>query len=198
MVAQKWMAASAVVACLVLGVAGCETVPPDMDTRVSGQPGLQSRDLREMTDRMAPDLLAIPEITQNPTRVVIAMKSIQNKTESEPGRNFDIYVARLKTLLNNSKCRDRLAFVEQKADLDRIRGEELGGGNPDPYEQGSRTGVAPVDPRVLPQFALWGTFYSKYDGKTTYYLCTFRLTNFATGVQVWENSYEVSTLNVTN
>ena len=197
MFARKTTLAAILMFGVAFGVAGCEQnrdeMRPDMDKIVSGEPGLQSRDLREMTERMAPDLLQIPEIVRNPNRVVVVMKSIQNKTESEPGRDLDIYVAKLKTLLNSSKCRDRIAFVETAADLGRIQGEELGGtGNP--FGDEGR-GPAVANPRVKPQFALWGTFYSKHDRKTTYYLCTFRLTDLNSGVQVWEGSYDVRTLN---
>jgi hypothetical protein len=198
MVMPRFVAAGAVLACLVLGFAGCEQsrdeMRPDLDKVVGGEKGMQSRDLREMTDRMAPDLLTIPEIANNPYRAVVVMKSIQNKTENEPGRDFDIYIARLKTLLNSSKCRDRIAFTEDRATLQKIQGEELGGGQ-DSFEDSSRGGPAPADPRVKPQYALKGIFYSKHDDKTTYYLCTFQLTDLHNGLQVWEGSYEVRTLN---
>jgi hypothetical protein len=71
------------VACLTLamacaaGMAGCEStraeMRPDMDTIVRGERGPQAKELREMTDRMAPDLLQIPEIVQNPYRVTVVM-----------------------------------------------------------------------------------------------------------------------------
>ncbi len=189
-------AAGLMLTSLALGLGGCEKnrdeLRPDMDKVVSGDRNLQSRDLREMTDRMAPDLLQIPEIVQNPYKVVVVMKSIENKTENEPTRNYDIYVARLKTLLNSSKTRDKIAFVEERQTLERLQGQELG--NPDPMEDASRTGQ-PVSQRVKPQYALKGVFYSKYDGRTSYFLCTFQLTDLRTGVQVWEGSYEVRTLN---
>ncbi len=198
--AGSMLLSGVVLALAGLGFAGCEKnrdeMRPDMDKVQSKQPGLQARDLREMTTRMAPDLLTIPEVAQNQFRAVVVMKGITNKTESEPGRNLDIYVARLKTLLNSSQCRDRLAFVEEKATLERLQGEELGTTNNDPFEDGARGGIAvPPPTRRLPQYVLKGIFYSKYDGKTTYYLCTFQMTDIKTGVQVWEGSYEVSTLN---
>src|ERR1700733_10816437 len=47
------------------GFVGCDKdrdeMRPDLDKVVSNEHGLQSRDLREMTDRMGPDLLLIPE-----------------------------------------------------------------------------------------------------------------------------------------
>ena len=186
----------ALASAMTIAFAGCEKsrdeMRPDMDTVVSGEKGMQSRDLREMTDKMAPDLLTIPEIVQNPNKITVVMKPIQNRLESNPTRDLTIYVARLKTLLNSSASRDRIAFVEDRATLQQLQGEELG--NQDVFGEGGRPGAAP-NPRIVPQFALWGTFYEQRNTKTSYYLCTFRLTNIATGQQVWEGSYEVRTLN---
>ena len=149
-----------------------------------------------MTDKMAHDLLRIPEIVQNPYKVTVVIKTPANHFETDPGRDLTIYVARLKALLNSSSARDRMAFVEQQATLRKFQSEELGGQNHDPFEDASRGGVAPPpDPRVKPQFVLTGDFYEKNNGKTSYYLCTFHLLDINTGVQVWENFYEVRTLN---
>ncbi len=184
------MGLAAVLACGFVGCGGEDKdrseMRPDMDKVVSGEHGLQSRDLREMTDRMAPDLLTIPEIAQNPYRAVIVVKGVQNKTEDMPGRNLDIYAARLAGLLNQAPTRDRLLFVEEKATLENLQNEELGG----------TPGVkAPGDTRIKPQYALYGTFFSMDNGKTTYYLCQFKLTSLLTGAEVWSGQYEVRTLN---
>jgi hypothetical protein len=100
----------AVVAVMVagFGMGGCEQTGKrvDSDKELIGDRGLQSRDLREMTDRMAPDLLQIPEISRNPYKVVVVMKPIESRMETDPGRDLTIYVARLKTLLNGAQSRD--------------------------------------------------------------------------------------------
>jgi Peptidoglycan-synthase activator LpoB len=175
---------------LSLAVVGCEKdraeMRPDPDKVVSGEHGLQSRDLREMTDKMAPDLLACPEISQNQFRATVVVKGVQNKTEDMPGRNMDIYAVRLADLLNQGPAKAQLAFVEEKANLERLQNEELGG------VPGT---AAAGDTRVKPQYALYGTFYSQDNGKTTYYLCDFQLTSLLTGVKVWNGHYEVRTLN---
>ncbi len=198
---SKLVAICGILGAVAVGLGGCDKdrneMRPDPD-KVSDEKGLQSRDLREMTNKMAPDLLAIPEIVQQPYRAVIVMKDIENKTEDDPGRNLNIYVARLVGLLNSTQAHDRIAFVEQRATLEKLQGEELGGGaNNDPFEDASRGGGAPPppDPRVKPQYALWGTFYSMNNGKTSYYLCQFKLTSLTTGLQVWTGQYEVKTLN---
>jgi hypothetical protein len=186
----------ALAAALSAGIAGCETtraqMRPDMD-RVLPERGLQSRDLREMTDRMAPDLLTIPEIVQNPYKVTVVMKTPKNKFESDPTRDLTIYVARLKALLNSSASRDKIAFVEEQATLRNFQAQELG--NRDPFEEASRNPGVNTDPRVRPQYVLTGDFYEMNNGRTSYYLCTFHLLDINTGVQVWEKPYEVRTLN---
>ncbi len=192
-IAKFVLAAGIVAACV--GVAACdkdrEEMRPDMDKVVSGERGLQSRDLREMTDRMAPDLLQIPQISQNPNRVTIVMKPVKNMTESSQGEDMTIFVARLKALLQQH-ANDRVAFVMEQKDLRQVQNEELG--SPDPMEDAAKGGQAP-DQRQLPQYELTGTIYEKWEGKTSYYLCTFDLNDIHTGVNVWEGHYETKTLN---
>ena len=171
---------------LILGAAalGCEEKPrPDVDRTLEG-PGLQSRDLREMTDRMAPDLLTIPEITQNPNRVTIVLKGVQNNQEEDHTRNLDIYTDRLAGLLNSSSARDRLAFIEENATLRNLQSQELG-----------TPAAGSIDPKIQPQFALTGKFDSMRDSKSTYFLCQFKLTDLQTGRIVWTNQYDTRTWN---
>ncbi len=191
MTITKKLTLACVATILACAVVGCgeksrAEMRPDMDKVVSDEHGLQSRDLREMTDRLAPDLLTIPEITQSPYRVTIVVKSIDNKTEDMPGHDLDIYVHRLAGLLNQAPTRDRLLFVEQKAVLEKMQNEELGG------TPGTAT---PGDTRIKPQYALYGTISSMDNNKTTYYYCEFKLTSLLTGAEVWQGHYEVRTLN---
>jgi len=185
----------ALAAGFALAGAGCEKtrdeLRPDMDTIRGDTRGLQARDLREMASRLAPDLLQCADIVRNPYRVTIVMKDMANKTDNMPGRELTIYVAKLTSLLNTGVTADRLLFVEQQATLRNMQAQELG--NPDPFGDAGRAPTA--DPRVLPQFALYGEVRSMVSGRTTYYLFTFHLTNLTTGGQSWNGSYEVRTLN---
>jgi len=184
-------------AALAAGIGGCEKsrdeMRPDMDT-VMTEGGLQSRDLREMTDKMAPDLLQIPQIVNNPYKVTIVVKGVKNGLEGEQGRDIDIFVARLAGLLNGHAARDRVSFVEERATVDRFASQELG--NHDPFEEGSRIQGGPPSPTITPQFVLYGEFRSMRNSQTTYYLCQFKLTNLTTREIVWQNQYETRTLNV--
>ncbi len=166
---------------------------PGVSTFDSADQGLQSRDLVDMTNRLAADLLKIPEIAQNPNKVIIVMTGIDNKT-SQPWQNDQIYLARMRALLNEY-ARDRIAFVIQPRQLQQLQQQELGGAGGDAFGQSSR-GQVPVNTRMIPQYALKGVFYDLPNSATTYYLCTFQLVNLHTGEVVWEGHYETRTLNL--
>ncbi len=183
--------------CLAMGVlVGCEPsydqMRPDPSSIVQGDTGLQSKDLIEMTDKMAPDMLKIPEIAANPNKVVIVVTGIDNRTSSAAGEDMRIYTARMRSLLNQH-ARDRLAFIEQRKTTAALQAAE-GPVNNDVFEDASRR--APAPPTTFQaQYALKGEFYDKTNRQTTFFLCTFQLTNLKTGEIVWENSYETRTLN---
>lgn len=187
-------------ACLSLSaLTGCSNGPsydemrPDPSSIVKGDTGLQSKDLIEMTDKMAPDLLKIPEIAANPTKVVVVVTGIDNRTASAAGQDMRIYTARLRSLLNQH-ARDRMAFVENRRTTQALQAAE--GQQPnDPFEEASRRGGPAPSTAYQAQYALKGEFYDKTNRATTFFLCTFQLTNLKTGEIVWENSYETRTLN---
>ena len=178
----------------LLSLAACSSTPtydqmrPDPGAVVAGDHGLQSKDLQEMTDRMAPSVLKIPEIAQNPHKVVVVMTGVENKLRSNPSEDLTIYTARIRGLLNRY-APDRVAFVENRRTTEGLQAAE-GAGNSDPFEEGSRGPGAPPT-RYVPQYSLKGVFYDKPNSATTYYLCTFQLTNIKTGMIVWEDTYEV-------
>ena len=171
---------------------GYSAYRPGISSFQPGDQGLQSRDLVDMTNRLAADLLKIPEIAQNPNKVIIVMTGIDNKT-SQPWQNDQIYLARMRALLNQY-ARNRIAFVIQPQQLQQLQQQELGstGGG---FGQSSR-GQAPRNTRLIPQYALKGVFYNLPNSATTYYLCTFQLVNLQTGEVTWEGHYETRTLNL--
>ena len=185
----------ALAACLLLS--GCSqpgysAYRPGISSFQPADQGLQSRDLVDMTNRLAADLLKIPAIAQNPNKVIIVMTGIDNKT-SQPWQNDQIYLARMRALLNQYAS-DRIAFVIQPQRLQQLQQQELGstGGG---FEQSSR-GQVPQNTRLIPQYALKGVFYDLPNSATTYYLCTFQLVNLQTGEVTWEGHYETRTLNL--
>ena len=190
------MAVLTLAASMSVSLVGCEKsrdeLRPDMDRVMSGDHGVQSADLREMASRLAPQVLQIPEIVRNPYKIVVVMKHMENKTEDMPGRDLDIYLAKIVGDLNTFAASDRIAFKEERAKLAQMQAQELG--NRDPFEDASRGGQPP-SAEVTAQYAMYGTVYSMNNGRTSYYLFQFKLTDLKTGLQVWAGQYDVRTLN---
>ena len=178
-----------------LFLGGCQKsysqLRPGVSEFVPADQGLQSRDLVDMTNRMAADLLKCSVIAQNPNKVIIVMGSVTNTT-SQPWQNDAIYVARIRAILNQY-AQDRMAFVESRQTTLQLQQNQLGGGNGG-FGQASRAGV-PQQGLMVPQYVLKGHFYDLPNTATTYHLCTFQLVDLRTGEIVWEGHYEVRTLN---
>ncbi len=176
-----------------LALAGCSHgynyYRPSVSSFQPGDVGLQSRDLVDMTGKLAADLLTIPAIANNPNKVIIVMGSLHNET-STPWTNDQIYLARMRALLNQY-ARDRIAFVLPLGQATAMQQKYLGGA---PKTLNTQTGTW-QSPTLLPQYVLNGTFYDLPNAATTYYLCTFKLVDIHTGELVWERKYEVRTLN---
>ncbi len=175
------------------GMAGCSHgynhYRPSVSSFQPGDTGLQSRDLVDMTNRLSADLLKIPEIANNPNKVIVVMGTIHNQT-STPWQNDQIYLARMRALLNEY-AHDRMAFVLPLANAAALQQKYLGG---------QQTAMNPAtgqwqNATLRPQYVLNGTFYDLPNTATTYYLCTFKLVDISTGQIVWENKYEVRSLN---
>jgi hypothetical protein len=200
---MNWLRQTAVLALsagVMLAGFGCDRsrdeMRPDLDS-VRDEPGLQSRDLREMASRLAPDMLQCNDIRANPYKIVVVVKHLENKTEDMHGRDLDIYLAALASNLNTVAASDRVAFVEERATLAKLQSEELGGGGGAPsFEDESRNGAPPPrSAQVTAQYALYGTLFSMANTKTNFYLFQFKLTNLTTGVEAWHGQYQVRTLN---
>ena len=175
-------------------LAGCShgysSYRPGVSTFQKRDTGLQSRDLVDMTNKMAADIVKCAAIAQSPTRVIVVMGHIHNKT-STPWQNDEIYVARIRVLLNqyaNGIVEFVLPLVK-----DRNLQTHYLGGHSIRFQSGTGTYHSTT---IKPQYVLNGTFYDLPNTSTTYYLCTFNLVNIHTGVLVWEGKYETRTLNL--
>jgi PBP1b-binding outer membrane lipoprotein LpoB len=171
----------------LLLLAGCNQDAINKDAKTTF---LNSNDLVTMTDKMAHSIVGDPDvsraISQKP--MLIVMKPISNETNEiiRKGEK-ELYVHRVRVQLSGHPAlRDKFVFVLNKEDYEKLRSEE--GLNP------NELGLD--DTRVQPEYALTGTFFVNTNVSTQRrsdtYLCTFRLTNLATGVQLWEGSYETS------
>src|ERR1041385_5302274 len=100
-------------------VAGCDTAPKNkgahksraIESRTPGEgarPG--SADLATATEQAVESMVKlIPELRQG-EKITIVMDRIENKT-SDPSANFEIYLARIIALLNESGAKYNLTFV---------------------------------------------------------------------------------------
>lgn len=168
-------------------LAGCQNSPPEdygrtttvpVDQRQSYERGLASKDLTAATDDMVRSIAAKPEIRDSPYRVQIVMADVVNNT-SMPARNFDIYLARIRALLNQTDSRYNIGFVTEKSRVEQLRRSE----GLDPAGGSSYASKA--------DYALQGEFYDLPNQGSNYYLLTFQIVDLSDGEIYWENSYEV-------
>jgi len=188
--AHRFKASLLAVATLPLSLfllAGCQSSPPPdrgrtttvpVDQRLSFERGLASKDLTSATDDMVRSIAAKPEIRDSPYRVQIVMADVVNRT-SMPARNYDIYLARIRALLNQTDSRYNIGFVTEKSRVEQLRRSE----GLDPV--GGSSFVSKAD------YALQGVFYDLPNQGANYYLLTFQIVDLSDGEIYWENSYEV-------
>ncbi len=155
------------------------TTTADPAKRRSNEVDLASKDLVSSTDDIVQQIAAKPEFQGQPYRIQIVMDRIANKT-SLPSRNFDIYLARIRTKLNESGARYNLGFVERRATVEAIRQSE--GLEPPPGSAGGYKSKA--------AFALRGDFYDMPNVGSNYFLLTFQIVDLHDGEIVYEGSYE--------
>jgi len=156
---------------------------------------LTSDDLVQMTDKMAADLAKDWKVanllrsTGKPMSIV--MMPVRNETnEIIPDNQKWMYVHRVRVLLSSKQeLRSQFTFVLNKRDYEKLLKEE----------GVSTEALGPDESRIVPEYALTGTFYADTNAsarnRSDFYLCTYRLTRInpgaaGTGEIIWENSYE--------
>lgn len=155
------------------------TTTADPAKRRSNEVDLASKDLTTSTDDIVQQIASKPEFRSSQVRAQIVMDRVENKT-SLPSRNFDIYLARIRTKLNESGARYNIGFVERRATVTSIRESE--GLEPPPGSAGTYKSKA--------EFALRGVFYDMPNVGANYYLLTFQIVDLRDGEIVYEGSYE--------
>ncbi len=180
------------VLCCVAGavvLAGCQsgaqnqgrTKTRPLDTRLVEEEGLASKDLVTATDDMVQQIASNDRIRNAPYTVDIVMDRVVNATRSEPNRNFDIYLARIRARLSQADV-PNLRFHFNKTQVVSLRRSE---GLEPPPESGLPTYASSVD------YALTATFYDMESGATDTYLLTFQVVDIHNGEIIWEGMYEV-------
>ena len=169
----------------LLLLTGCTS---DNVTRVAHYTTLDSFDLQAMTDDMAAQIAADPEVlaefdANGPLSVVV--RPVTNRLSGEvlPRGEAEVFTARVRTLLARH-APDRFTWVMNRDAFYRLRGREL---------EGVEAGPAPeaIDPR----YALTATFSSLASEderrRSAYYLCLYELTDLSGRTVLWSGKYEV-------
>jgi hypothetical protein len=198
--ARHWMAMGMLVATTAVGCYsdrpheyGKQRPPVDqIDYR---DRGLQSKDVVSSSDKMAMDLLSLPELNASRTQWTIVIDRVENLTASSR-HDLDIFLERLRMNLAQ-QGKGRVKLIENLAKQRDIQSRELeptGGG--DEFGQGgSGRGGVSVPMGVQPDFALYARIMEMPNRATSYFLCEFTLTDLRTREQVWTNAYEVKVQN---
>jgi hypothetical protein len=159
---------------------GYDRQRPDITEVNSRDRGLQSSEVVEASEKLATELLSLPEVNQSSRRLTVVFTNLEDLTRRRQF-NYDIFLERLKTEMSY-KGRDRIAFVTNRdkfyntrnKELDPVRGERDDFGQGD---GGRRGGGAPPANRIQPDFALTGKVMDLPNRGTDYYLFTFTLSD---------------------
>ena len=169
-----------------LMLAGCGATGPRnqgqpkshrIESRLPGEgPYLGSADLVVATEQAVAGVASLPALRVAAGKTVIVMDRVETRT-ADPSANFQVYLARIRALLNQSGTRHNLAFVETRTKAEGIK---------------EREGIpTQLSKRTRPRYALSGTFYDIPRRSTNYYLLTLQLVDLTDDVIAWEGSYEV-------
>jgi len=147
--------------------------------------------------RMAQEISDIPDIKNSPTRVVLELAPISNKTTSST-TDFEQVRARLRSQMINSKViTNNMKIVEQ---LGRMDAEFAGTQRPaapnllqEPGAGGGPAAPATYDPKIV--YMLQGDFFETNRGGRRQYLLEFKLTNLGSREIVWSHSFDSAIAN---
>ena len=148
---------------------------------------LDSADLVKMTDDMAMQIVADPEVRDAIERngqLKVVVEPVENRMRAEvlPRGQAEAFTARVRVLLARH-APERFTWVMNRDAFYRLRERELD------------IDLGPAPEAINPEYALTSRFSSLADehrkGRSSYYLCVFELTNLQTRTLLWSGSYEV-------
>lgn len=148
---------------------------PDVTELNSRDRGLQSAEVVEASEKLASELLALPEVQQSSRRLTVVFTNLEDLTRRRQF-NYDIFLERLKTELSY-KGRDKIAIVTNRDKFYDTRNRELDPARAERDDAGRARDVAPPANRVQPDFAMTGKVMDLPNRGTDYYLFTFSLTD---------------------
>jgi PBP1b-binding outer membrane lipoprotein LpoB len=148
---------------------------------------LDSVDLVRMTDDMAAKIVADPEVRAaigRSGKLKVVVQPVENRMTAEvlPRGPAEAFTARVRALLSNH-APDRFTWVMNRDAFYDLRGRELD------------VDLGPSPEAIDPEYALTAIFSSLTNetsrGRSSYYLCTYELTNLQDRTVLWSDKYEV-------
>lgn len=169
---------------------GCTS---DNVTRTGQRATLDSFDLTKMTDDMAMQIAADPDVlaefnSHGPLKVVV--RPVENRLTGEvlPRGEAMVFTARVRSLLSRHAPQTFTWIMNRDAYYD-LRTRELEG-----------VDLGPAPEAMNPQYALTATFSSLTDEdrkrRSAYYLCVYELTDLSGRTLLWSGRYEVKKIAV--
>ena len=156
---------------------------PPVDELDKRDRGLQSKDVLAASDKMAMELLALPELNASKEQWTIVVDRMEDNTS---GRDFhgtyDIFLARLQTNLSK-QGRGRIQLIENKQRYNELRARELEHES-DQFGQGGGESVQP-------DYSLVGKVSDLPNRGTNYYYMQFTVVDMKRRTRVWDGAYEV-------
>lgn len=173
-----------------VGSSGYRLDPSSDSPAELGAQAPRSQDLVQATERMARDIAARTDINDpdSPPRIVVG--PVRNESTMR-SREYQVFLVRLRGLLNSSGARHGLEFMQSRAFVEEARAREFG------FDQ---EGSAPDDYRSEADYELTLEIYDLPSGGTNYFLFNYQLVQLrdadsgpdrGAGRIVWENQYEV-------
>ena len=171
--------------------AGCagktKRIDPDSLAEVEVGTGLTSQDFRSVCQRMARSLVQLDQIQKASTPPRIVVTEMQNETD-DPLLRPENFTRKIRTELVKH-AESKMLFVDRDDNMvEKVKQE-----NRD-KDRGKVTGSA-LGTRSGADFFLTGRVENMRaiagGGESGYYRLSFRLTDAASGIIVWEDDYEI-------
>jgi hypothetical protein len=189
--ALEWVAVAVFAAGCAMGVKNPSGIPvtemrPDERGFVAGT-GIESQDLVAVTDKMAREILRIPQIATAPTPPRVILDPVNNETRFPI--NKDMFLTRIRVALNSKAqgkviflARERMPALEKEREMKRA-GQVTSSSDPNVQEfKGA-------------DYILTGTLQGLTTrtraGTSDYILYVFHLVDARTSEMVWEDSAEI-------
>ena len=174
----------AVATCVLLfaSLSGCASA-----VQAGRNTALDSVDLVRMTDDMAAKIVADPDVQaaiERAGKLKVVIQPVENRMTAEvlPKGPAETFTARVRALLSHH-APDRFTWVMNRETFDHLRTRELD------------VDLGPSPEAIDPEYALTAIFSSLTDessrGRSSYYLCTYELTNLRDRTLLWTDKYEV-------